>query len=362
MSILSKNIKKIGREVLFLHVKDQVPRMGEGSFIRLRDGSIMYAFISYVGGNWADECPADIAAVVSCDEGESWSEPRTLLWHDAQSRNLMCPTLLRLPNGDIGMVLIRKQGYSCIPHFSVSKDEGRTFSTPVPCIDSERYYVVENDHAIMLRNGRILVPMNRHERLKERFCSYGTMCMLASDDMGQSWQMLSDHVTSPYPKEITRTGLQETAVYEQTDGSIRAISRTDLGCQWECRSEDGGVTWSDPVPNRFFSGPDAPLLIKDVGPYTVAVFCPMPNFTTRVDDRTWGRTPIVCAVSEDKGKSFPRVFYLEDDLSNGYAYPAIFDGGEYMLVAYYHSDDLDGVLRSTRMLKIDLSELAGKNA
>jgi hypothetical protein len=97
--------------------------------------------------------------------------------------------------------------------------------------------------------------------------------------------------------------------------------------------------------------------MKDVGPFTVAVFCSMPHFTGRQEGRTWGRTPLVCAVSDDKGKTFPRVYYLEDDLSNGYAYPAIFDGGDYMLISYYHSDNLDAVLRSTKITKIRYNEI-----
>ncbi len=357
MSILNPEIKKIGKESLFLHVGGHTPRFGEGSFIRLCDQSILFAYISFVGEDWHDHCPADIAAVVSRDEGETWSEPRILLQHDEKSRNLMCPTLLRLKNGNIGMVLCRKEGDSCIPCFSVSTDEGRTFSKPRPCITSQGYYVLENDHAILLKSGRILVPLNRHDVIDGVISKYGKMLMLASDDDGETWSIVSEEVSSPFPPEVTATGLQETAVYQMPDGSIRSTSRTDLGCQWECYSKDDGATWSVPTPNRFFSSPDAPLLMKDVGPFTVAVFCPIPRFTTRNVNRTWGRTPFIVAVSDDKGKSFDRVFYLENDLSNGYCYPGIFDGGDYMLISYYHSDNLDSVLRSTKILKIEYGEI-----
>lgn len=357
MSILNPNVKKIGRESLFLHVSENIPRIGEGSFIRLSNNSIMFAYINYSGDGWYDHCPADIAAVISEDDGETWSAPRILLRHDEKSRNLMCPSLLKLKNGNIGMILCRKEGDSCIPHFSVSNDEGLTFSKPYPCISSQGYYVFENDHAIILRSGRILVPLNRHDVTDGATSPYGKMLMMASDDDGETWNIISDEVSSPFPPEVTATGLQETAVYQMPDGSIRGTSRTDLGCQWECYSKDDGATWSSPAPNRFFSSPDAPLLMKDVGPFTVAVFCPMPHFTTRYEERTWGRTPIIAAVSDDKGASFNRVFYLENDLSNGYAYPAIFDGGDYMLISYYHSDNLDAVLRSTKILKIDYSEI-----
>lgn len=358
MNVLNSDIRKTGRESLFLHVGGNIPRMGEGSFIRLRDRSVMFAYTSFTGDLAGDDCPADIAAVVSTDEGESWSEPRTLLRHDESSRNLMCPSLFRLKSGRIGLLLDRKEGGDCIPYFSVSADEGRTFSPPRPCIEGHGVYVFENDHAVMLQSGRILVPLNRHDTADGAFSYYGRMLMLASDDDGETWNIISEEIASPFSCEVTATGLQETAVYQLPDGTVRSFSRTDLGSQWECFSKDDGATWSAPVPNRFFSGPDAPLLMKDVGPFTVAVFCSMPHFTARNEARTWGRTPIVAAVSDDKGKTFSRVFYLEDDLANGYCYPAIFDGGDYMLVSYYHSDDLDCPLRSTRILKIAYSELA----
>ena len=48
MNILNPNIKKIGKESLFLHADGHTPRIGEGSFIRLCDQSIMFAYISFV--------------------------------------------------------------------------------------------------------------------------------------------------------------------------------------------------------------------------------------------------------------------------------------------------------------------------
>ena len=358
-NMLRRDIPKIGREVLFLHARigGTPPRVGEGAFLRLKDGGILFAYTLHVGRSSGDDAAADIVAVISRNEGESWSAPRTLLRHDEQSRNLMCPSLIRLKNGNIGMVVLRKSGKACVPHFSVSGDEGLTFSKPRPCLESEQYFVVENDHVIRLKNGRILMPMNLHENAFAEHHFYAKMMMLASDDEGESWQVIAGPVEPPFPPDVSETGLQETAVHEMPDGTIRAVSRTDLGCQWECFSRDGGATWSRPVPNRLFTSPDAPLSIKDVGPYTLAIFCSCPKFTGRELERHWGRTPMLCAISDDGGQTFPRLRFLEDDLENGYAYAAVFDGGDYALISYYHSDDLDGVLRSAKMIKISYEEL-----
>lgn len=52
-------MKKIGREVLFLEAKQNNPRNGEGSFISLKNGGILYAFTEYFGDYWNDTCIAE---------------------------------------------------------------------------------------------------------------------------------------------------------------------------------------------------------------------------------------------------------------------------------------------------------------
>ena len=48
-------MKKIGKEVLFLEAKGNIPRNGEGSFIRLNDGRIMFGYTEFSGNDWPDE-------------------------------------------------------------------------------------------------------------------------------------------------------------------------------------------------------------------------------------------------------------------------------------------------------------------
>lgn len=360
MKFIKEDIKTIGREVLFLHAMDGIPRRGEGSCIRLKNGAIMYVYNTFEGNDWKDECPANLAVVYSYDDGETWSEPSILFNKDESALNLMCPTLIRLKNDNLGMVYLRKEGIACVPYFSYSEDEGETFSESIRCIEEDGYYVVENDHVIVLESGRILVPMNKHKsslQAENPISPYGKMQMLASDDNGKTWNIISDLIESSFIKKSSRNGMQESCVFQHKDGKLHAFSRTDVGCQVECFSEDEGATWTEPQANRFFSSPLSPMLMKKVGKYTIAVFNPIPRFTTRNEGITWGRTPLVCAVSEDDGVTFGRVYYLETDPENGYCYPSIFDGGDYILISYYHSDNLDSPLRSVKMVKIMLDEI-----
>ena len=139
-------MKKIGKEVLFLRTSEGNPRNGEGTFARLKDGSILHVYTQYYGESWIDEATARLAAVVSTDEGETWSDPYVILQNDKDSRNYMSPSLLRLPNGKLGLFFLRKvvsdegevgvggERILCMPVFAYSEDEGKpgatTFSAP----------------------------------------------------------------------------------------------------------------------------------------------------------------------------------------------------------------------------------------
>lgn len=357
-------MKKIGHEVLFLGIKDGNPRNGEGTFLRLKDNSILFVYSKFSGNDWGDECAADIAALTSYDEGESWTDERIIFRHDENSRNYMCPSLVRLNNGDVGLIFLRKakENESSIPCFARSKDEGKTFTAPQRFSEDESvYWVIENDHAIKLQSGRLLLPANLHSKIVDcevKIIQHGLKCIFASDDDGMTWREIAERQDTPFP-DNSKTGLQETTLYQYNNGRIRALSRTDLAFQFECFSDDNGVTWTNPSPNRFFSSPDSPLLMKKVGRFTVAVFNPIPNYTTRpnADGNVWGRTPLVCAVSEDDGINFERIYALEDDPNNGYCYPAIIEGEDYFLVAYYHSNNTDSPLTSCKMIKIMFDEI-----
>ncbi len=366
-------MKKVGREVLFIAAGKDNPRNGEGTFLRLRDGRIMYAYSKFTEDGWDDGCTADVVAIFSDDEGESWKNEHIIVKHTKDAINCMCPMLIRLKNDDIGIMVFRliDKTNCTIFCFYRSSDEGLTWQGPAEFnMGEDDYYVIENDRLIMLSSGRIIMPANRHSNTVQpdgtvKPNNHGKMLFFASDDDGRSWYRVSEEYDLQYP-EISKTGLQETATYEMKDGTIKALSRTDLLCQYESVSTDGGKNWSTPVPNVFFSSPDSPIIIKRLENDTVAaIFNPIPRYTTRktgpngsIDkEGNWGRTPLVLALSDDDGKTFDKLYYIEDDMSNGYCYPSIFDGGDYLLIGYYHSNDTGVPLNSNKIVKITCNEL-----
>ena len=73
------------------------PRNSEGAFVKLADGTIYFAYSRYNGTSAHDNASADIAAVISRDNGQSWSEPFIVLKNTQM--NLMSVSLNRLQDG-----------------------------------------------------------------------------------------------------------------------------------------------------------------------------------------------------------------------------------------------------------------------
>ena len=365
-------MKKIGREVAFLKTGANNPRNGEGSFVRLRNGSILHAYTAYYGESGEDDATAHIACIRSDDEGESWSTPKILLEKDGGAQNYMSVSLIRLPSGELGMLFLRKEivspaasGYEavrCMPLFCRSDDEGESWSEPVACIDRPGYYCGINDGILLQRSGRLVMAMSSDPE--------AVIYIVASEDCGRSWYTLGAPITLPFSE--FPSGLEEPGLYEHESGELWLYCRTFLGYQYQSRSADNGKTWSSVIPNLYFSSPDAPMRVKRIGEYTVAAFNPSACYCLSPSN---ARRPLVCAVCRDDGASFQNftdfttsakmkkfsqgLFAVENDPANTYCYPSMIEVKGGFLIAYYHSEGDAFPLRATKITKILFDELEG---
>ncbi|MBQ9783793.1 MAG: exo-alpha-sialidase [Clostridia bacterium] len=378
-------MKKIGKEVLFLHTKEGNPRNGEGTFARLKDGRILHLYTEYYGTEWQDDAIAHLCACYSSDEGETWTEPTVLIEKEPSYENIMSPGLVRLKNGELGLTYLVKEkvkgtAITCMPVFRSSADEGASWTEPVKCCVVPGYYCAINDGAIVEPDGRILIPMGLHGPYYDPAAAghrqprySGKVVIACSYDNGKTWGMIPHVFYSPF---ADTSGLAEPGVYAHEDGELWMWCRSAYGHQYQSFSKDGGMTWSPVTPNLFFTSPDSPMRIKRVGDYTVAVFNPLPYNCLRTDHSVRGntkRTPLACAVSRDDGHSLhakgvtaasgalvpmnPCVRLLEDDYSDSYCYPSMIEVEGGFLVAYYHSDGSDHTLNSTKIIKVRFDEL-----
>lgn len=360
-----KTFRKIGNEVKFISTGEGNPRNGEGSFLRLQNGSILFAYTEYVGEDYHDACRAHIVGIESADEGSTWTEPRVLLDFPAEKGNVMSVSLLRMNNGDVGLfyaqhVVTEVYPGLCLGKMIRSSDEGKTWSSPV-ATTPQNYYVVNNDRVLRLQNGDIFFSAAlhnnaaNHSKTNEKIAR-GVACFFRSTDDGKTFLDEGVVLEAPFP-DVDHVGLQEPGLFQFEDGTLWAYFRTRLGCQYRSLSTDNGHTWSAPAPDFRFTSPRAPMLVKTVGKYTVAVFNPVPEGAYTAPPFGMDRTPLMLSVSEDGGKTFPRSYLLEDDPKNAYCYPAVIEIKGGFLVAYYHSNGTGQFLNCTKMTKVLFDEI-----
>lgn len=352
------------------------PRNSEGAFVTLKDGSIMFAYTRYSGADGDDGAPADIYACVSKNSGEDFCNPYPLfLRRDIDAQNLMSVSFVRMNNGDLGIVFLKKsRPYQCIPYFSRSCDEGVTWSTPARCIEDSGYFVLNNDRVIKLRDGTIMfavayTPVTVTEEADGDTFKKGVIghpaevWVYRSCDDGATWRKTS---VVPYvygDKKFLTAGWQEPGIIEMTDGRIRMLIRTDLGRIYESYSCDGGKTWETPSPSEF-TAPISPICAKRLSDGRVMfVWNPVPlwNGKSQLIRGVWtgARTPLAVAVMKDDGTETLKFREIESDPERGFAYTAIHetsDGG--VLLAYCAGGVADGgMLNRLRIKKLSNTEI-----
>jgi sialidase-1 len=363
-------------------------RNSEGAFITLKDGSILFAYTKYEG-DFEDDGHAVIASRISHDQGRTWStNDRTLIPQEGDL-NVMSVTFLRLQDGRIALFNLRKDhgphGHICIPWVRFSSDEAQSFTKPLNITAQNGYYVLNNDRVIQLASGRLVAPLALHRMRGATqpgpnsspeigFAHAATIFFYLSDDGGQHWY---ESQNSLFPYSSTDAGLQEPGVVELASGQLLAYCRAGAfgiagsqSRQWLTTSDNQGVNWSDPKPSDNFISPCSPLSIKRI-PSTGHLLAVWNDHAKRfptqpATDKSWGRTPLVSAISTDEGKTWQHHKLLEDAPDHGFCYIAIhFTSGpkpddNAVLLAYCAGGaSTKLVLDRLRLRRITLNELYG---
>lgn len=321
------------RVVLDIAPTKEYPRNSEGAFVTLKNNDILYAYTQFYGGE-SDHSSARIVEIRSKDSGQTWSEPVTLV-ENTGGYNVMSVSLLRLKNGNIALFyLVKNDLHDCKPYVRISADDTKTWSAPVAMTENPGYFVVNNDRVIQCRSGRLVAPAAYHRPIirngKKSDDGRAIALWLLSDDNGATWR--ESKLWWAVPEPDTNTGLQEPGVVELENGALFSWSRTNTGVQYGFVSLDGGETFSAPYRTSLIS-PVSPASIKTI-PGTSRLLALYNDHSGRFPFSPKRRTPLVAAISDDGGVTWPVAKVIEDDPDGHFCYTAIHFTGDYMLLAY----------------------------
>lgn len=330
------------------------PRNSEGAFVSLKDGRVLFVYTHFTGGG-GDHDAAYLAGRYSSDGGRTWTkEDRTVVANEG-GMNVMSVSLLRLQSGAIALFyLLKNSEQDCRPVMRISRNEGETWNDPVMCIaDEVGYYVLNNDRAIQLKTGRLLLPVCLHAvQGAEKMDWQGTVMCYLSDDDGKTWRR-SKTAQKGYDAAGKRVTTQEPGVVELKDGRVMMFIRASGGCQYLAFSSDGGDTWSTPVPSDIKS-PVSPASIKRL-PSTgdlLLVWNDHADIPPSLQDR---RVPLSTAISTDDGKTWQHVKALEGNPQGWYCYIAVYPVGDSVLLGYCAMSNL----AHSRITRVPVSWLYG---
>lgn len=151
----------------------------------------------------------------SRDGGRTWGEDKVILTFEGENGvNMMCPALLMMQNGDVGLFYLVRLTYARTQIFlRRSSDGGRTWGERVVCTPQEDFFVMNNDRVVRLESGRIIVPVASHRSGRDTWTA-------------APWRCSSTRMT---------TGLRGIGLWTSARCRIRPIATAD------CRSR---VCWS----------------------------------------------------------------------------------------------------------------------
>ena len=321
---------------LSLPTKENNPRNSEGSFVKLKNGDILYVYTHYTGNDPDDGSPAKIVSRVSKDQGKTWSPEDRLVVEREGKRNSMSVSLLRLQDDRIALMYhVKNNQADCYPYIRFSSDEGETWSERIRCIpDPNTYNDVGNDRLIQLENGNLMFAFCRYVFLGDvnnrhdyNYAPGTRIFTSVSEDGGKTWTVRE--MTNPEQVPCYEPGLVRLA-----DGRLFFWARTEkTGRQYSSYSQDDGKTWSQLQPSVLTS-PPAPAMIKRIpeSDRLLAFWNPLTPTSAA------GRDPMHVAVLSPDGSSIEkeRIFEKRSETNLRYfSYPSfIFPDARRVLVGY----------------------------
>lgn len=340
---------------LVIEPTEKYPRNSEGDIIELGDGRMCLIYTQFYDGT-SDHASANLAMRISGNGGITWGDDEIVVLKES-GKNVMSVSLLRLQNGELALFYLRKMSLQdCRPIMRISHDNARTWGDPVECVtDRIGYYVLNNDRALQLQSGRIVLPVALHATVeKPQWDSAGQVMCYLSDDQGQTWRRSRDVRIGKRPNG-EREIVQEPGVVELQDGRLLMFCRTEGGSQYVSHSTDGGDTWSELRPSNLAS-PRSPATIER-NPFNNQLVCVWNDHSGLHPFPKGKRTPLCLATSTDEGKTWSPSRVIEDDPDGWYCYTSMTFHKDRLLLSYCAGDKQVGGLNRLKVLDVSQADL-----
>ena len=310
------------REIIQVCKADKdLPRHSEASIIELKDSSLLMAWQRYEGGK-EDNSPSTISLMNSPDGGRTWGNFRIVAERDEGSVNVYSPNFLRLQNGEILLLyMIYNQLVSGQPQLASaytirSVDEGKTFGTPVPVWQRERFSF-SNSCIIRLSSGRVILPAMYNEGNVWSPSEKNHVRVFYSDDDCRTWVFGQQNISLPM------RGAAEPFVAELNDGRLIMVMRNQLGSLFRSCSEDRGESWSLPQTTGLSIPESCPYVTRIPGSDKIMVIWNNSEYNMHFRSHYGKRSPLTAAISADGGITFTDFWDIETDPNTAFSNPGI---------------------------------------
>lgn len=159
--------------------------------------------------------------------------------------------------------------------------------------------------AVQTRAGHILVPTSFLAARQE----FNAGCIVSTDG-GVSWRyssIVSIGNVDTGLRASTRLngGALEPSIVELRDGRILMTLRTIVGRLYQCHSNDGGLTWSTPLPSDVSCG-GTQYICRLASGRIAMVWNPADNMSKEVHNWPNGYATLSIAFSSDEGMTWSR--------------------------------------------------------
>ena len=227
----------------------------------------------------------------STDDGETWSPPETLV-ESTDTEKILNTCCYTHTDGTVFVFFNIHTAGRIDLALQTSTDSAESWGTR-RVLDSGAAQTGFLDNPLRLRSGRIVLPVyfNRPRDGAEHWVG----SVMISDDDGKTWRRGGEMNVD------ARRGAMEPTIAELSGGDLYCLIRTTTGFHYECRSPDGGESWSEPTQSPF-AGPEANGILRRLANGNL-IFVWDRNDVSQ--GRQTPRYPLCVALSEDDAATWP---------------------------------------------------------